>query len=121
MYGDAETRRASVGKAPQQEAPTLHTTDDGHKKDHSILRQVLNPGDDKVSDSAYRFRNSVIDMKDQYDEQRYGTTATTQPPDPNKMQTHPEHKKDHTILQQITNPNHEKYILASPPDVECDY
>lgn len=94
MYGDEETRRASVGnsgKAPQQETPTLHTKDEAHKNDHSIMRQVLNPGDDK------------------YDEQRYGSTATTQPPDPSQMRTHPEHQKDHTILGQILNPNHEKY------------
>ncbi|CAK4034703.1 Hypothetical predicted protein [Lecanosticta acicola] len=90
-YGDSDARRESASKATHQPAPTLHATEDGRKNDHSILRQVLNPGDDK------------------YDEQRYGATATTQRPDPNHMQTHPEHEKDHTILDQILNPNNEKY------------
>lgn len=49
------------------------------------------------------------DLQCQFDEQRFGTTATTDPTDANKLETHPEAaKKDHTILDQVLNPHHDK-------------
>lgn len=63
----AQSNEATSGPytegVPQGEnAPTLHTDPSGagsEKKDHGVLRQILNPGNDK------------------YDEQRYGENAST--------------------------------------------
>lgn len=76
---------------PQGEnAPTLHTDPAGagsEKKNHGVLRQVLNPGNDK------------------YDEQRFGETASTTksattPGGATALHTDPEHK-DNGISRQI--------------------
>ncbi|KAF7197999.1 hypothetical protein HII31_00713 [Pseudocercospora fuligena] len=90
LYGDSEARRASAGKQPEQQPETLHPTEESDKKDKGILRQILNPGGDK------------------YDDQRYGTTATTEGPDPNKLQTDSD-QKDNSIMRQLKNPAGDKY------------
>ncbi|KXT07204.1 hypothetical protein AC578_2320 [Pseudocercospora eumusae] len=90
LYGDPEARRASAGKQPEQQPETLHPTEQADKKDKGILRQIMNPGGDK------------------YDDQRYGTTATTDEPDPNKLQTDSD-QKDYSIMRQLKNPAGHKY------------
>lgn len=47
-----------------------------------------------------------------YDQQAFGTTATTEKPveDPNMLHTDPG-QKDHTILGQILNPGGNKSVL----------
>lgn len=50
LYGDAdERRRESASKAPEQEEPgNLRPVEGSQKKEHSIMRQLINPGGEKV-------------------------------------------------------------------------
>lgn len=56
----------------------------------------------------------LTDLHTQFDDQRFGTTATTQPGDPHKLESHPEAaKKDHTIISQVLNPGHDKWVVIA--------
>lgn len=96
MYGDPETRRQeSLSNTSGQEPPKLYPVDgaSGQKESGGVLGQITNPGGNK------------------YDEQRYGTTATSNP-DPNKLHTDPSAKKDHSVMNQILNPGGECHVCG---------
>lgn len=50
LYGDAEQRRReSASKAPETGDPgQLRPVEGSQQKDHSIMRQLVNPGGEKV-------------------------------------------------------------------------
>lgn len=88
MYGDPDARREASLANPSTEQPAkLYPVDGaaGKKESGGVLSQITNPGGNK------------------YDEQRYGTTATTEP-NPNKMHTGPSTKESGGVLSQVTNP-----------------
>jgi len=84
-------------KAPVVADDVILRTDDGVKKhEHSVLRQILNPGGAK------------------YDQEGFGTTAHAVSDLPaseqNKLETTPAAQKtEHGVLRQILNPGGEKY------------
>lgn len=52
LYGDADARSRSAEKAQERTAEQLHPVEGSDKKEHGVLRQVLNPGGDKVGISS---------------------------------------------------------------------
>lgn len=50
MYGDAaERRHESASKAPEHQQPEqLRPVEGSQQKEHSIMRQLVNPGGEKV-------------------------------------------------------------------------
>jgi len=93
----AGDHNAAPYKAPVLEDNTILRTDEEQKKhEHSILRQIINPGGVK------------------YDQEGYGTTAHAVSDLPstelNKLETTPAaQKSEHGVLRQILNPGGEKY------------
>jgi len=96
-YGDADVRREEgVTEPSQANTAPLHTNAEAEKKEHGILRQILNPGGEK------------------YDEVAYGETATTADPaksvDPTALVTDAGvEKSEHGIARQLLDPSGAKY------------
>jgi len=80
---------------PSSSTAPLYTTPAAEKKEHGVLRQILNPGGEK------------------YDSAAFGDNATTtlgSPENPAELVTDPGvEKQDHPVARQIFNPDGNKY------------
>jgi len=87
---DSGSGHYNTGVPQGEAAPTLYTDPKAEKKDQGVIKQILNPGGNK------------------YDEQKYGETASTQPPlgattsgGATALHSKPESEKDGGISRQI--------------------